>query len=288
MNATPAPGGFLAEMAAASHARVAAARAREPDAALRARALAAPPAPRLALSAAGFDLVAELKLRSPALGQLAAAADDLEDRVRAYARGGAAAVSVLTEPARFDGSLAHLARAATALAPHGVPAMRKDFLVDDYQLYEARAHGAGGVLLIATMLERATLARLLAVAAGLGLFVLLECFDAADVRVAGELADGWRGPAHELLIGVNSRDLRTLQVEPTRLEALVDELPARHPRVAESGLAVAADAARLARAGYSAALVGTALMGSHDPATLAREMLAAGRGAVTGPRAERG
>jgi indole-3-glycerol phosphate synthase len=286
-DANPVDGSFLAQMAAASRARVAAARAREPLDALRARARTVPAAPRLRLSAAGFDLVAELKLRSPALGRLGSAADDLEGRVTAYGRGGAAAISVLTEPERFDGSLEHLSRAAAALAPLGVPAMRKDFLVDEYQLHEARACGAGGVLLIATMLERAVLGRLLDAAAALGLFVLLECFDADDVRLAHELARAWSGPAQELLVGVNSRDLRTLRVEPSRLEALVGALPRRFPRVAESGLVTPDDAARLARAGYTAALVGTALMGSADPAALARAMIAAGRGAATTARPER-
>jgi indole-3-glycerol phosphate synthase len=273
--------GFLDRMAASSAARVAAARARVPDDALRARALAAPRAPRLRLSAAGFDLVAELKLRSPAQGVLGARSDDLEGRVAAYARAGAAAISVLTEPERFDGDLAHLERAARVLAPLGVPAMRKDFLVDSYQVYEARAAGAGGVLLIVTMLDRAVLEQMLAVAAELGLFVLLETFDERDVTAARELAARWRGAPGECLLGVNSRNLRTLQVVPERLEQLAATLPVRHPRVAESGLAVPADAARLARAGYTLALVGTALMSTDAPGPLAAAMIAAGRRAAT-------
>lgn len=276
--------GFLDQMAASSAARVAAARALVGDAELRARALDTPPAPQLQLSTAGFDLIAELKLRSPAQGVLGANADALEERVTAYARGGAAAISVLTEPARFDGELAHLARAARALAPLGVPAMRKDFLVDAYQLHEARAHGAGGALLIIRMLERARLVELLDCAAELGLFVLLEAFDADDVEVAHALVRGWRGRACDCLVGVNSRNLQTLQVVPDGLDALARTLPARFPRVAESGLATPADAARLARAGYTMALVGTALMSTGDPAALARAMIAAGRGAATTSR----
>lgn len=276
--------GFLDQMAASSAARVAAARALVGDAELRARALDTPPAPQLQLSTAGFDLIAELKLRSPAQGVLGANADALEERVTAYARGGAAAISVLTEPARFDGELAHLARAARALAPFGVPAMRKDFLVDAYQLHEARAHGAGGALLIIRMLERARLVELLDCAAELGLFVLLEAFDADDVEVAHALVRGWRGRACDCLVGVNSRNLQTLQVVPDGLDALARTLPARFPRVAESGLATPADAARLARAGYTMALVGTALMSTGDPAALARAMIAAGRGAATTSR----
>jgi indole-3-glycerol phosphate synthase len=271
-------------MAASSALRAAAARAAVDEATLRRRALAAPVAPRLRLSAAGFDLIAELKLRSPALGVLGARSDDLEARVTAYARAGVAAVSVLTEPERFDGDLSHLVRAAQALAPLGVPAMRKDFLVDRYQLYEARVAGAGGVLLIVTMLERRVLEEMLDLAAELGLFVLLETFDSKDVAIARELAARWRGSAGECLIGVNSRNLQTLQVVPDRLDELAASLPARHPRVAESGLVVPADAARLARAGYTLALVGTALMSTETPGALAAGMIAAGRSAASTSR----
>jgi indole-3-glycerol phosphate synthase len=117
-----------------------------------------PPAPELSLSSAGFDLIAECKLRSPAVGTLRVAAEvDVGATVTRYADAGAAAVSVLTEPDRFDGALEHLERAAAALALRGVPAMRKDFLVDEYQVLEARAAGAAAVLLILRMLERGAL-----------------------------------------------------------------------------------------------------------------------------------
>lgn len=278
--ATPAAG-FLEERALASAGRVVAARAVEGEAALRARAEATPPAPPLSLDGR-FDLFAELKLRSPAQGVLGARDDGVEARVAAYARGGAAAVSVLTEPERFDGDLGHLARAAQALRPLGVPALRKDFLVDPYQLYEARAAGAGGVLLIVALLPPPRLAVMLEVAQALGLFVLLEAFSLPDVLEASAARDVWRGPAAHLLLGVNSRDLRTLEVVPSRLDALVGALPAEHPRVAESGLATPADAARLARAGYTGALVGTALMTAPSPEALARAMIEAGREAAMG------
>ena len=274
-------GDFLAAMARASAARVEAARAREPAAKLAARAAARPAAPSLVLDPAGFDLIAELKLHSPAQGVLSASDDDLEERVTAYARAGAAIVSVLTEPERFSGSLAHLARASAALAPRGVPAMRKDFLVDPYQLLEARAAGAGGVLLIVRMLDQARLAKMLAAAAELRLFVLLEAFDALDIEVATELVALWRGAPAEILIGINSRDLKTLAVVPGRLEELAALLPGTHPRVAESGLATPADAARLAARGFSLALVGTALMADPNPERLARQMIGAGRQAAT-------
>jgi indole-3-glycerol phosphate synthase len=272
------PGDFLAAMARGSEQRVAESRARLPAERL-AGIVAAQPAPPALRLGGRFDLIAELKLRSPALGVLAGSASGLEERVVAYARGGAAIVSVLTEPGRFDGSLGHLERASAALAPHGVPTLRKDFLVDPYQLLEARAAGASGVLLIARMLPSARLDELVAAAAELGLFVLVEAFDAADIDAAARAGERWRGPDGTYLVGVNSRDLRTLEVVPERLAALAPRLPLRWPRVAESGLESAADAARLAAAGYTLALVGGALMAAADPAALVRAMIEAGRAA---------
>src|SRR5882724_3005787 len=179
--------GFLDEMASLSAARVAEAIRHESANALERRARRAAPSAPLRLSASGFDVIAELKLRSPAAGRLSDESEDWLGRVAAYARGGAAAVSVLTEPSRFDGSLEHLRLAAAALAPLGVPAMRKDFLVDPYQVLEARAAGAGGVLVILRMLTRPRIDQLLDVAAEHGMFVLLEAFDAADLAMARDL-----------------------------------------------------------------------------------------------------
>lgn len=270
---------FLATMASSSAARTAAARTRESADELRARVRDLPPPPALQLSSQGFDLIAELKLRSPALGQLRSAADDdLEARVLAYAGAGAAAVSVLTEPSRFDGSLEHLERAARKLASVGVPAMRKDFLVDPYQILEARAAGAGGVLLIVRMLSPSVLARMLETALQHGLFVLLETFDESEVATAVAVLQSFgQALADRVLLGVNCRDLVTLQVVPERLEAMVGALPADLPRVAESGVSSAADAARLAAAGYDLALVGSALMTGSDPRQLGQRMLDAAR-----------
>jgi indole-3-glycerol phosphate synthase len=267
--------GFLDSMAQSSAVRVAAASRSESFTLLRRRALAAPAAPRLNLSREGFDVFAEIKLRSPAAGKLGAQSDDWLARALAYCRGGAAAVSVLTEPSRFDGSLEHLQRAAAALRPVGVPAMRKDFLVDPYQVAEARAAGAGGVLLIVRMLTPPRLGEMLDAAAEFGLFVLLEAFDAEDLAAAAEALRGRQTP--QVLIGINSRDLQTLEVVPERFEMLAPLLPDGWPAVAESGVASAADATRMLRLGYRAALIGTALMTSQEPARLLNEIFDATR-----------
>jgi indole-3-glycerol phosphate synthase len=273
--------GFLDEMARSSAARVRQAMALEPLAELEKRACAASPGARLKLSARGFDVIAELKLRSPAAGQLGSQSDDWLTRVKAYAQGGAAAVSVLTEPSRFDGSLEHLKQACAALAPLRVPAMRKDFIVDPYQVLEARAAGAGGVLIIVRMLSRPQMTELLDASAEQGLFVLLEAFDGADLAAARELLAAPAGrrcaDGDEILVGINSRDLQTLEVVPERFELLAPQLPRDRPAVAESGVACAADAMRMMRLGYRLALIGTALMSRDDPAQLLREILATTR-----------
>jgi indole-3-glycerol phosphate synthase len=288
--------GFLDDMASSSAARVAEAIRHESVDALERRARRAAPGAPLRLSASGFDVIAELKLRSPAAGALGDESQDWLGRVAAYARGGAAAVSVLTEPSRFDGSLEHLRQAAAALAPLGVPAMRKDFLVDPYQVLEARAAGAGGVLVILRMLTRPRIEELLDVAAEHGMFVLLEAFDDVDLAMARDLLSsraarraGHRAgrekpargeePGREevILVGVNCRDLQTLQVVPERFAALAPLLPAGWPAVAESGVASGLDARRMQQLGYRLALIGTALMAREDPSLLLREIFDATR-----------
>ena len=267
---------FLADMAAASRARVQAAQGELSAVELRARAAASAVPPRLQLSPRRFDLIAEVKFRSPAAGALREGnADSVRARVAGYADAGATAVSVLTEPTRFDGSLQHLEAAVRALGGR-IPAMRKDFLVDPYQVYEARLAGAGGVLVIMRMLNDAEVAALMECAVQLRLFVLLEAFDAADIERAAKVARQY-ARSTELLIGVNARDLVTLQVVPGRLEELVRLLPDDVPRVAESGVATAVDAGRVAVAGYDVALVGSALMSALEPLQLARAMISSGR-----------
>jgi indole-3-glycerol phosphate synthase len=277
--------GFLDEMARSSAARVAQALRHESAAALERRARQMAPCTPLRLSALGFDVIAELKLRSPAAGRLGDESQDWLGRVAAYAHGGAAAVSVLTEPSRFDGSLEHLRQAAEVLAPLGVPAMRKDFLVDPYQVLEARAAGAGGVLVILRMVTRARILELLDVAAEHGMFVLLEAFDEIDLETARELMMSREHPRDDhlavardqVLIGVNSRDLQTLKVVQERFTQLAPLLPAGWPAVAESGVASGLDARHMRQLGYGLALIGTALMAREDPSQLLREIFNAAR-----------
>lgn len=235
--------------------------------------------PVVPLTLGSFDVIAEIKNRSPAEGQLGdsdpnSGDSDPNSRACAYAAGGAAAISVLTEPSRFDGELEHL-EAVVAAVP-GTPVMRKDFLVDPVQVLEARAAGASGVLLIATMLEDAELRAMLDCAFEHGMFVLLESFDDDDLRRSARFLGG----DGQLLIGVNTRNLRTLAVDSERLQRLATSLPDA-VCVAESGLRDADDATRVAGWGYSMALVGTALMRSEDPAGLIAAMRKAGAAACS-------
>jgi indole-3-glycerol phosphate synthase len=263
-------------MAAASRDRVRLARDAESDSKLARRAARAARPPRLELGE--FDVIAELKLRSPAAGGLADSGFDKAAQLRAYADGGAAAISVLTEPAEFKGELAHLVDAAALLAPARRPVMRKDFVTDPYQVLEARAAGAGGILVIVTMLEDALVRTLVESARECGLFVLLEAFDRADLeRLAPFDSPAAGGPP--LLAGVNCRDLRDLDVRFERFAELAPHLPRHLPAVAESGIGGAADVATVARLGYRLALVGSSLMRASDPAAALAELVATGRAA---------
>lgn len=229
------------------------------------------------LSPGRFGVIAEIKQRSPAEGDLSASKTGTGHRIsraESYAAGGAAAISVLTEPSRFDGELAHLEQVVAAVP--GTPVMRKDFLVDPVQILEARRAGASGVLLITTMLDDATLRAMLDCAWEHNMFVLLESFDEKDLRRSSEYLDD-RG---QLLIGVNTRNLRTLEVDADRLRNLAPMLPDA-VCVAESGLHVPDDASRVAGWGYSMALVGTALMRSDDPTSLIADMTTAGAAACS-------
>lgn len=268
---------FLDEMAQCSRDRA--------DEALRvgdsilAKMRSAKPARALQVQPGRFELIAEVKLTAPSVGVLAQPEDPHQaviEQARAYLQGGAAIVSVLTEPTRFGGELSHLG----AIAGAGLgPLMRKDFLRDPIQLVEARAAGASGALLIARMLGDAMIDAMLYTAHHAGLFVLIEAFDEDDLhRIAGAQARR-RGLGPPLMVGVNCRDLATLQIDPDRFLRLAEHLPPGLPAVAESGLTTPQDIARIADAGYQLALVGSSLMQAPDPKARVAELVAAGRSA---------
>ena len=239
-----------------TRALVADRKARVPLAALEARA--AYHAPTLSLARAlrradGPTFVAETKRASPSEGVLRSEYDPA-DIARQYRVAAAAAISVLTEPTHFKGSLDHLAAVRQAV---DLPLLRKDFVVDVYQVAEARAYGADAVLLIAAALDPAHLHDLLDAARDLGLGALVEVHDAHEL-------DGLDLDRVDVL-GVNSRDLRTFEVDLGRAEAVFPLLPERIVRVAESGIRTAADTARLRAAGADAFLVGSAFMRAPDP-----------------------
>lgn len=270
---------FLAEMAIASRDRTRATAHRVPMVEIRARAVDQPPAPAFVLSPEGFDVIAEIKRHSP--GGDAAADLRPERHAVAYADGGAAAVSVLTEPRAFNGSVDDLAAASRALerADRPIPTMRKDFIVDPYQLFEARAAGAGGVLLIADLLDALDAGALLDAAAEAGVWLLVEAFADARVDDAVRLARQATARGVRALVGVNVRDLRTLAVDDGRRARVAERLPTDLPCVAESGMTTESDVAAAARLGYDLALVGRALSSAPDPRDSLAGMLQAGRAA---------
>ena len=233
----------------------------------------------------GFDLIAEIKNRSPAEGELASIDSNRADRARHYANGGAAAISVLTEPDRFDGHLGHLKEVVAAVAEHELPVMRKDFLVDTVQVLEAKAAGASGILLIAAILSDDELDNMLDCAFDNDLFVLLESFDETDLERSAFIMQKAKireqAARNKFLVGVNSRNLQTLALDPLRIKRFGPLLPGGVTCVAESGQHTAEDAAEVAAWGYEMALVGTALMRADDPTALIREMLVSGRGVVS-------
>jgi indole-3-glycerol phosphate synthase len=155
--------------------------------------------------------------------------------------------------------------------------MRKDFLVEPYQVMEARVAGAGGVLVIARMLDQSRITALLDCAAMLNMFVLIEAFDADDIKLINEVLAPRKQHTEQILVGLNCRDLQTLKVNFERFAESVELLPQSYPKVAESGVANIDDAKRVAKLGYQVALVGTTLMNSAEPRKLAGELLSAGR-----------
>ena len=207
------------------------------------------------------NVIAECKRRSPSRGVLAARYDPVAI-ARQYEAGGAAAISVLTEPTFFDGSLSHLRAVREAV---GVPLLRKDFIVNEYQLLEARANGADAALLIVAALHQPDLVRLQQRAWDLGLAALVEVHD--EDELARAIDSGAR------IIGVNNRNLRTLAVDVAASRRLGARIPADVVGVSESGLTSRADLEELAAQGYRAFLIGERFMTAPDPSKAIAELM---------------
>jgi indole-3-glycerol phosphate synthase len=206
-------------------------------------------------------LIAEVKKASPSAGVLDAGLDPVA-QARTYARAGAAAISVLTDEKYFRGRLDDLVSVRAAVS---VPLLRKEFIVDEYQLWESRAAGADAVLLIVAALERDALRDLVQAAKGVGLATLVEVHDAAELDVALSV--------DAPVIGVNNRDLRTLTTSLAPSLAVLPLIPPGRVAVSESGIATRADVERVAAAGAHAILVGEALVRAGDVAAKARELV---------------
>ena len=213
-------------------------------------------------SRAGVAVIAELKKASPSKG-LIRAEFFAEKLARELEKAGAAALSVLTDEEFFQGSMENLRIASTAVK---IPCLRKDFIVDEFQLLEARANAADAVLLIVAALPQAELVTLATAARERGLDVLCEVHDSDELQRALDAGCD--------LIGVNSRDLRTFKVDLETALRLAESLPKNVVRVAESGIHSGADVARLRAAGYHAVLVGESLMRAERPGDALRELLA--------------
>lgn len=259
------PADVLETIVAATRRIVEVRREREPEAELRRRAEGRTPNGsgfREALRADRINIIAECKRRSPSRGVLRPDYDPVA-LATGYATAGAAALSILTEPAFFDGDPSHLQAVRAAVT---VPLLRKDFIVDEYQLLEARALGADAILLIVAALTPSDLRRLREAAHALGLAALVEVHDADELAIAVD--------AGADIVGVNNRNLRTLAVDTTASETIASRMPSGVIAVSESGLRSAADITRLRAHGYHAFLIGERFMTMTDPGAALGELLA--------------
>ena len=260
---------LLRTIVAATRRIVETRRAQEPLSALERRAAAAKPGGARFEAALGMtdrvNVIAECKRRSPSKGVLAADYEPVRIATL-YEQGGAAAISVLTEPTFFDGSVAHLAAVRARVE---LPLLRKDFIVDEYQLFEARAAGADAILLIVAALEQPHLVTLQQRASALGLATLVEVHDEEELSRAVD--SGAR------VIGVNNRNLRTLAVDVEASDRLAARLPRDVIGVSESGLKSREELERLAAVGYRAFLIGERFMTDKDPAAAIAGLVKGGR-----------
>lgn len=247
------PTGTLGELTRASQRRAELVAASEPALRAEAKALAPPPSFFAALTQPTVSIIAEVKRSSPSKGSIAPGLDAVE-QARAYHAGGAAAISVLTEPDRFGGSLDDLKAVAAAVK---LPLLRKDFIVHPVQLWEARVHGAAAALLIVRALSPDDLRLLAAVAREAGLDALFE------VRNSAELARALDAGAR--IVGVNNRNLETLVIDMKTAPSVIPLIPQHIAAIAESGMATPSDALPAIAAGADALLIGSALSASTSP-----------------------
>lgn len=220
----------------------------------------APPSFLEALRGPAIRVIAEVKRSSPSKGSIAPGLDAVT-QAQAYVMGGAAAISVLTEPARFSGSLTDLEEVSASVS---VPVLRKDFLVHPVQLWEARAAGAAAALLIARALSLSVLPALVETAFNAGIEPLVE------VRDLDELARAIDAGAR--VIGVNNRNLETLEIDPTTAPAVIAHIPSDRVAIAESGIRTADDVVSARDAGADAILVGSAISSASDPASSVKSL----------------
>ncbi len=221
----------------------------------------------------GFLFITEIKKSSPSLGQISTPEFNLFEQAEAYVKSGSNVISVLTEPSKFNGSLQDLNDISKRFSE--IPTMRKDFLVEPYQVSEAFLNGAGGVLLILAMLSDRMLKMMIERAIKHEMFVLLEAFDEVDMQRSKAIVSEFGLHSSNILLGVNCRDLRTLDVNFSRFENLSSLIPEDVVCIAESGITGASEIEVLSNLGYSGALIGTALMQSETPDQLLKEMMVA-------------
>ena len=210
-----------------------------------------------------MSVIAEVKRKSPSKGELADIPEPAKLAAQ-YQQAGAAAVSVLTEQRRFNGSLADFDAVRSEIT---LPMLRKDFMVDEYQFYEARAHGADLVLLIVAGLSKSQLSDYFALATELGMKSLIEVHTHDELEAAMEI--------NPEIVGVNSRNLKTLEVDKSAFKELIPRIPAELIRVAESGISTRSDVQVAEAAGANVILVGEALVRAGDPISSMRELLGA-------------
>lgn len=236
---------------------------------IKKRAGAAAPAKDVVSALAGgpgaVSVIAEIKRASPSKGYLSSIPDPAE-LAAVYEQGGAAMVSVLTEELRFNGSLADLAAVRQSV---DIPILRKDFIVTPYQVHEARAYGADAILLIVAALEQPALVSLVERATSLGMTPLVEAHSRLEVFRALD--------AGAKVVGVNARDLKTLDVDLRVVDEVIDAIPADVVAVAESGVSSAEDVLNYALAGADAVLIGEALVTSNSPGERIKEMVSVGQ-----------